>query len=162
MRPSLRKAVLSAHLAFSVGWIGAVVVYLCLGVAATATSNAEVIRAAWLSMDIAGWYVIVPLAAGSVVTGIVVALGSKWGLFRHYWVVISLATTSLCAVVLVLHMPTVTASADVARTASAVALEELGGDLFHPSLGLVLLLFVHVLNVYKPRGLTKYGWRKTG
>ena len=39
-------------------------------------------------------------------------------------------------------------------------LSQLGGDLFHPGVGLVLLLGILALNVYKPRGLTPYGWRK--
>jgi hypothetical protein len=34
------------------------------------------------------------------------------------------------------------------------------GDLFHPSVGLVILLAITALNVYKPRGVTPYGWRK--
>ena len=36
----------------------------------------------------------------------------------------------------------------------------LGGDLFHPGAGLLLLLAITMLNVYKPEGLTPYGWRK--
>jgi hypothetical protein len=50
--------------------------------------------------------------------------------------------------------------ADLAREADGAALRRLGGDLFHPGLGLVVLLAITVLNVYKPRGLTRYGWRK--
>lgn len=161
MGPRLRKLALSVHLALSVGWIGAVVVYLGLGVAATTTSNPGTIRAAWISMEIAGWYVIVPLAGGSFATGVVMALGTKWRLFHHYWVVISLALTALCLGVLVLHMPSVTDTAERARTAGGPELETLGGDLLHPSIGLVLLLVIQVLNVYKPHGLTKHGWRKS-
>jgi hypothetical protein len=50
--------------------------------------------------------------------------------------------------------------AAVAQEAEGARLEELGGDLLHPGLGLVVLLVIQVLNVYKPRGLTRYGWRK--
>jgi hypothetical protein len=39
-------------------------------------------------------------------------------------------------------------------------LDALGGDLLHPGLGLVVLLAIQVLNVYKPLGMTRYGWRK--
>jgi hypothetical protein len=59
-----------------------------------------------------------------------------------------------------LHMPDVSFLAAVAQEAEGARLEELGGDLFHPGLGLVVLLVIQVLNVYKPRGLTRYGWRK--
>ncbi|MBA2515072.1 MAG: DUF2269 domain-containing protein, partial [Solirubrobacterales bacterium] len=72
------------HVTFSVGWIGAVVAYLALGVAATTSTDTQMVRAAWTGMELTGWYAIVPLALTSLVTGMVMALGSKWGLFRHY------------------------------------------------------------------------------
>ena len=160
MKPGVRKFALSAHLSFSVGWIGAVLCYLALGVGAVRSSDVHLIRAAWAAMELIGWYVIVPLAVASLLTGVVMALGTKWGLFRHYWVVISFVLTVFSVAVLLLHMPTVSAAADVAQVAEGAALEELGGDLLHPGIGLVVLLVVQVLNIYKPAGLTRYGWRK--
>jgi len=160
MTPRFRKFALAAHLTFSVGWIGTVVAYLALGVAAATSQDAQTVRAAWIAMELTGWYVIVPLALASLLTGLVMALGTKWGLFRHYWVLISLVLTILATVVLLLHMPDVSVLADVAQEAEGARLDELGGDLFHPGLGLVVLLVILVLNVYKPRGMTKYGWRK--
>ena len=111
-------------------------------------------------MDLTGWWVIVPLAIAALLTGLVMALGTRWGLFRHYWVLISLGLTLVCTVVLLLHMPTVSAMATFAQTAEVAELRALGGDLVHPGIGLVLLLLVTGLNVYKPAGLTPYGWRK--
>lgn len=160
LRPGARKAVLSLHLTVSVGWIGAVVAYLGLGITAVQTDDAALIRAMWRAMEVTGWYVIVPLALASLVTGLVMALGTKWGLFRHYWVVISLVLTTLSVAVLVLHMPAVTSTATLAQSVEGPALEGLGGDLAHPAIGLVVLLGVQVLNLYKPRGLTRYGWRR--
>lgn len=160
LAPRARKLVLSLHLVVSVGWIGAVLVYLALGWAAETGGDETTIRAAWRGMEITGWYVCVPLAIASLATGVAIALGTKWGLFRHYWVLVSLLLTSFCTAILVMHMPTVSATADVAETAEGSALEALGGDLFHPAVGLVLLLAVHVLNVYKPAGLTRHGWRR--
>jgi hypothetical protein len=160
MKPPIRKLALSAHLTFSVGWIGAVVAYLALGVGAVTSSDAETIRAAWIAMELTGWYVIVPLAVASLITGLVMALGTKWGLFRHYWVLISFVLTTFATGVLLLHMPTVSSTADVAQHSAGAALEALGGDLFHPAIGLVVLLVVQVLNMFKPQGLTRYGGRK--
>lgn len=160
LAPRIRKLVLSVHLLASVGWIGAVVVYLALGISAVASRDTSTIRAAWTAMELTGWYVCVPLAGGSLLTGIGISLGTKWGLFRHYWVLISLLLTVVCAVVLLLHMPTVSATAEVAQVAEGADLEALGGDLFHPSVGLVVLLTIHFMNVYKPAGLTRYGWRR--
>ncbi len=160
MRPGQRKVALTAHLISSVGWIGAVVSYLALGVSAVTTQDAATVRAAWTAMELTGWFVIVPLALAALLAGLLMSLGTPWGLFRHYWVLISLALTILATGVTLLHMPTVSSLADVAREADAADLGGLGGDLFHPGLGLVVLLVITVLNVYKPRGMTPYGWRK--
>jgi hypothetical protein len=160
MAPGLRKFALAAHLIGAVGWIGAVVVYLALGIAAVTSGDAQTVRSAWIAMEVAGWYVIVPLAVASLLTGLIMALGTKWGLLRHYWVLISLGLTIFATVVLILHMPTVSATADMAREADGVRLDELGGDFLHPGIGLVVLLVIQGLNVYKPRGLTRYGQRK--
>lgn len=60
-----------------------------------------------------------------------------------------------CTVVLLLHMPTVSTLASMARKADAAELSRLGGDLFHPGVGLLVLLVIVVLNVYKPQGMTR-------
>jgi hypothetical protein len=169
MSPGLRKFALAAHLSFSVGWIGAVVGYLALSIAAVTSQDAHMVRAAWIAMDLTGWFAIVPLALASLLTGLVMALGTKWGLFRHYWVLISFLLTLLATVVLLLHMPDVSVLADVAREAEGAGFDGRGkhlyarlqgGDLLHPGLGLVVLLVIQVLNVYKPQGMTGYGQRK--
>jgi uncharacterized membrane protein len=160
MTRGLHKFALAAHLAFSVGWIGTVVAYLAFGVTAVTSRDTETVKAAWIAMELTGWYVIVPLALASLLTGIVMALGTKWGLFRHYWVLFSLALTLVATGVLLLHMPTVSSLANVAKEAEGSTLDRLGGDLLHPGVGLVVLLVIQVLNVYKPRGMTRYGWRK--
>jgi hypothetical protein len=160
MTPVVRKFVLTVHLTCSVGWIGAVVAYLALGVAAVISPDARTVRSAWTAMEITGWSAILPLAIAALLTGVVISLGTPWGLFRYYWVLISLVLTSLCTVVSVVHMPTVSATARLARTVDGADLRALGGDLIHPTVGLLLLLAIAVLNVYKPRGVTRYGWRK--
>src|SRR6266545_1801499 len=144
MTPSLRKFALTVHLAFSVGWIGAVVAYLALGVSAVTSRDAQTVRAAWIAMELTGWYAIVPLALASLLTGLVMSLGTQWGLFRHYWVLISLVLTIFCTVVLLLHMPTVSSLADMAREADGAHLGKLGGDLFHAGGGLLVLLVITV------------------
>lgn len=160
MSRSTRRAVLSVHLTVSVGWIGAVIAYLVLGIAAKSTGDSEVVRSAWIAMELVGWYGITPLALASLISGIGMAVGTPWGLLNHYWVTISLALTSFCVVILLLHMRDVTTIADSARTASPDQLITLGSDLAHPAVGLVVLSGVQILNIYKPRGLTRIGQRQ--
>jgi hypothetical protein len=160
MAPGLRKFALIVHLVVSVGWIGAVVAYLALGIAARTDQETEALRAAYLAMDTIGWYAIVPLALGALLTGLVMSLGTPWGLFRNYWTIITLALTIFCTVILLLHMMDVDRLANLARVANTGQLQALGGDRFHAMGGLLVLLVITVLNVYKPRGMTPYGWRK--
>lgn len=159
LAPPARKALLVLHLVCSLGWIGAVLAYLALGISA-ATGAPERVRIAWPAMELVGWWVIVPLALATVVTGIAMGLATRWGLFRHYWVVTSLLLTVGATVVLVLHMPDVSTVAARVGSASAAELSGLGGDLAHAGIGLLVLLAVLTLNVAKPRGLTRYGWRR--
>ena len=169
MPPGLRKFALATHLSVSVGWIGAVVAYLALSAASMTSQDALTVRAAWIAMELAGWFAIVPLALASVLTGLVMALATNWGLFRHYWVLISFVLTVVATVVLLLHMPDVSVLADIARRVESGGLDGPDrhlyarlddGDLLHPALGLVVLLVIQVLNVYKPRGITPYGQRR--
>ena len=159
MSSGYRRFVLAVHLTVAVGWIGAAAAYLALGIAAERSQEPQTVRSAWIAMELIGWSVIVPLAVASLVTGLAMGLGTKWGLLRHYWVVFSLALTAFATVVLLLHMPTVTSQADVARTADVTRLQSLGGDVVHPAIGIVVLLLVLTLNIYKPRGMTRYGRR---
>jgi uncharacterized membrane protein len=143
-----------------VGWIGAVCAYLTLAFAVPATHDPATVEAAWTGMELVGWYAIVPLAVGSFVTGILLALVTRWGLAKHYWVLISLVSTTVLTAVLLFHMPDVSAQAQVARGASGEHLTRMGSDIPHAVIALALLVGILMLNIYKPRGMTRYGWRK--
>jgi hypothetical protein len=164
MSPSLRKFVLIVHISSSVGWIGTVLAYLVLVYIAMNRQNYQTLFSAWMAMDWIGWLAIVPLSLSSFLTGLIISLGTKWGLFRHYWVLISLGLTIFACVILVQHMQTVSFFAGIAAQLDETRVTELsnslGSELFHAGLGLLLLIVIQVLNVYKPRGLTPYGWRK--
>jgi hypothetical protein len=84
MAPRLSKFVLTTHLTFSIGWLGTVVAFLALAVAGVTSRDAQLVRAVYLAMALIASYVIVPLAFGSFLTGLVLSLGTRWGLFRHY------------------------------------------------------------------------------
>jgi hypothetical protein len=158
--PGLRKFVLTAHVASSVGWLGAVVAYLTLAVAALISEDAQTVRAAWIAMELTGWFVIVPLALASLLIGLVQSLSTPWGLFRHYWVLVKLLLTVFATIILLLHMPTVNHFAGVAAETDSVNLGALRGELLHAGGGLLVLLVTTTLSIYKPRGMTPYGWRK--
>ncbi|MBI2849928.1 MAG: DUF2269 domain-containing protein [Chloroflexi bacterium] len=159
MTPGIRKFALTAHITFSGGWIGAAIAYIGLVLAAPTGQDAQMVRAAFLAMELR--YVLVPLAFASLLSGLVMSLGTKWGLFRHYWVLISFLLTTFATVVLLTQLEHVGfPTGAVAGTHGAESRSVLWGQLLHPVGGLLVLLVILVLNVYKPRGMTPYGWRK--
>lgn len=160
MIPRLRKFALTAHVTSSVGWLGAVIAFLALVIAALTTKDAQIVRAAWIAMELIGWFAIVPLALASLLTGLIMSLGTKWGLFRHYWVLIKLLLTILATIVLLLNMQTVSFLAGVAAETGSADLVGMWGELLHAGVGLLVLLLITILSVYKPRGMTRYGLRK--
>jgi hypothetical protein len=164
MNPMSRKLLLTTHIAVSVGWIGAVLAYLALVLAAMAGQGDQLLRASWIALNLTGWYVIVPLALAALISGIGIALGTPWGLLRHYWVATSLFLTAVAAGVLLQHMSTVTFYANIAADATIVEIGHvlrpaLRGELLHAGVALLVLLGIEALNVFKPRGLTPYGRR---
>lgn len=158
MAPWLRKGVLTAHVVSSVGWLGAVVAYVALDVTAVTSGDVGLVRAAYAAMEVTALYAIVPLALAAVVIGTINALGTSWGLFQHYWVLVKFLLTLVAGAVLVLETQTISALAEAARSSSDP--RELPGSLPHSVGGLVVLLLITILSVYKPRGVTRYGWRK--
>lgn len=157
--PALRKFLLTMHVTVSVGWLGAIAAYIALNVPAVASTDPQTVRAAYLMMEPVALYGIVPLSLATLLTGIVQSLGTPWGLFRHYWVVVSLVLTLVATAVLIEHTSTVRALAEMARDPN-VDMRNGRGDLFHSIGGLIVLLVPLWLNMYKPRGLTRYGWRR--
>jgi len=84
MTPQFRKFALTAHVTSSVGWFGAVAGFLALAITGLVGHDAHRVQAAYVAMELISWLVIVPLSLASLVTGFVQALGTPWGLLRHY------------------------------------------------------------------------------
>lgn len=162
MTAGLRKFALTAHVTCSVGWAGAVASFLALGIAGLISQDAQIVRAAYLAMDLTGWFIIVPLTFASLLTGLVQALGTSWGLFRHYWVLMKLLITLLSTLLLLVHMqPTSRLAGAAVEALSSPDLRQMRIQLVaDASLALLALLVATTLAVYKPRGMTRYGTRR--
>jgi hypothetical protein len=161
MTPRVRKFALTAHVTSSVGWLGAVAGFLALAVVGLTSQDAQTVRGAYLVMEPAAWFVLVPLAFASLLTGLVQALGTTWGLFRHYWVLFKLLINVFATIVLLMYMETFRFMAGVAADPSAdLGVVRNASPMLHASVALLLLLAATTLAVYKPRGMTPYGRRK--
>ena len=176
MKPRIRKFGVAAHVTFAVGWLGADAGFLALAIVGLVSQEAQMVRAAYLAMDLIGWFVIVPFSFAALLTGLILALGTPWGLFRHYWIVTKFLLTIGAIIVLLVHTNAMQEAASrVSRTAGEtlpglrahLAASGAGGHLGDLRLqlavaaggGLLVLLTTTTLGVYKPWGRTRYGRR---
>lgn len=160
MTPVLRKSLLTAHITFSIGWMGAVAGFLALSIAGLRSHDPSTVRGAYLMMKLVVWSVIVPFALASLLTGIVQSLGTSWGLLRHYWVSAKLVLTVFATIVLLQKTKIIGSMANAAAnmTLSGVdLLKPRTALVVHAGGGLLVLLVITVLSVFKPWGLTHYG-----
>jgi len=163
MTPRLRKFALTTHVTSSVGWLGAVAVFLALAIAGMTGQDAQLMRAAYLAMELTTWTVILPLALLSLLSGVVSSLGTNWGLFRYYWVLLKLLITILATIVLLVHMQPIDLLAGVAAKTTVFRADLQSLQLLMvtgSSAALVVLIVLTVLSVYKPRGMTQYRQRR--
>jgi hypothetical protein len=176
MTRRLRKFALTAHVTFAVGWLGADAGFLALAIVGLTSQNPQMVRAAYLSMELIGLFVIVPFSFAALLSGLVLALGTQWGLLRHYWILVKFLLTIGAIVVLLVHTNAMREAAstvsDIAQTLSGLrnhfGASIAGGPfgslqlqlLVASAAGLLVLLVNTTLGLYKPRGLTRYGRRK--
>jgi hypothetical protein len=165
MSPGLRKLALAAHVTSSVGWLGAVAAFSALAVVSLTSPEVQRVRAADLAMDWCTWFVVVPFCVASTLTGLISSLGTPWGLFRHYWVLVKLLLTVPAATLLLVHLePIGLLAREAAKSVTALSGAELHGIrnllVTAGTGGVLVLLGLTTISFFKPRGMTPYGWRK--
>lgn len=155
MRKQLKKFVLTAHITFSVGWLGAVAVFMVLAITGLTTIDNQLARGALLAMKLSGWYIIVPFCLASLLTGLLQAIATKWGLFKHYWIVVKLFLTIVITILLLLHMQPITYLAALA-TAPSFSNAQYATQLIDISAkagaSILVLVAITTISVYKPWG----------
>jgi hypothetical protein len=159
MTPRINKLVLTTHITFSVGWIGAVAVFLALAIIGLTTQDIQWARSAYMAMELSAWFVILPFCLASLSTGLVQAFGTKWGLFKHYWIVVKLFLTIFSTIVLLLHMQPISYLAGVAADASFSNTQESGLRIqliADAGAAILVLLGITTISVYKTWGKIKF------
>ncbi|MDQ4134325.1 MAG: DUF2269 domain-containing protein [Actinomycetota bacterium] len=149
LSPPARKLVLCLHVVASVGLLGLSAAMLALGLAATG-GDGEARGALYRAMEVLSGTVLPPAAVVALLSGVVLSLGTRWGLLKHRWIVVKLALT--VAVILVgalVFGPAVERAA--AGAPPAATLTVFGGA------NLLMLVVATAVSVYKPWGLTRRG-----
>lgn len=158
MKQRTAKIFLTSHVALSVGWFGAVAVFLALAISGIASTNVNAARAAYVAMEISAWFIILPFCIASLATGIIQAAITKWGLLNHYWIIVKLILTLGCTILLILHLKPIGQLAHIANS-SAVAITQPGLQMqmiADSGAALVVLLSIITISVYKPWGRTRF------
>ena len=152
----MRKLLLTLHVAFSVGWLGAVTGFLALAMIALRGSDERVTTAIYLSLLPLTWFVIVPLSIASLLSGITQSLITPWGLLRHYWVIGKLLLNVGATLLLFVHTQPIELVANAAAEGTLAA--DMAGVrrqlVFDAGAAILALATATALSVYKPIGLT--------
>ena len=157
-----RKSLLVLHVACGVGWMGADVVLAILMLTGWFSGDGPTVAAAYTAARLVIPPAVPVLASGMLVTGVLLGIGTKYGLVQWWWVfvklVIGVVLTVLVFVLLLpgaLDLPTgLTGTADEIR-------DQVGREgrhlLFPPLVSFVALAFSLVVSVFKPWGRTGWG-----
>jgi hypothetical protein len=152
LSPGARKLLLAAHVSLSVGWFGVVAATLVLALSAAGTSEPASARAAYLALARVLDVLVLPPPASfslaAILTGLVLALGTKWGLFQHWWIAVKLV---LSVAVLLTGLRFV--QTWVQQAAASPPSAEARALLIAASLAHLLMLgAATVISIYKPWG----------
>ncbi|HEV3360675.1 MAG TPA: hypothetical protein VG247_28000 [Pseudonocardiaceae bacterium] len=153
-----RRGILVVHLASSIGWLGLDAALVVLGIVGLASGDAVTTRSAFVIDGVLATYLMPVFSLLGLLTGIVLAAGTSWGLFKHWWVVVSLVITVLMtAAVLLFLVPQMRGLADqAAHLSDAATLSVMSMDrlklVIAPLAGFIILVYLTGMNVHKPWG----------
>ncbi|ROP41054.1 DUF2269 domain-containing protein [Saccharothrix texasensis] len=146
LTPKVRKTWLLLHVVSSVGWLGVTIGMLVLAVAAFDAPQL------YQAMELLGDLVVLPLALSALVTGVVLSLGTRWGLVKHRWVLVKFVLTVVAVVA-----TTFSLRSGLHEAADGVV-GTAGGDVLAAACVSSVLYAVNTaLSVFKPWGRTRWG-----
>ena len=158
-RPA-RRTVLVVHVTVSASWLGLSLGLLALGATAASTGSAVTVEASVRAMKLFADRLLLPVAFLTLLSGLLLSLGTKWGLARYRWVYtkfwLTLATTT--ATVFALR-PGVNSA--VTAVAAGGPLPDADDVLFGPVVSLSAYVFMTAISVLKPWGKTRRGSKRS-
>jgi uncharacterized membrane protein len=161
LTPAWRKALLVLHIVSGVSWMGVDIALLVLLLTARAADDAASVASAFNAIRMIVPIAVPPLSLSIVATGLLLGLGTPWGLVRHWWVLVKLVLSLVMAVLVFTSLvPGVNAIAelDLATTSADAVRASLGPLpsmlLFPPVVSFLMLGTATVLSIFKP-------WRRT-
>ena len=158
MTLNARKALLLFHIITTISWLGSILAYVPFAFSIINNPSTEAMKGYYLAMEMISWKVTLPLSVSSFISGLILALTSKWGLFKYYWVTIKIGINLISVLILIKYLFNL--SSFLILFDSAIAPEGLiklqtPGHLVHALLASFTLLIASYLSVFKKPGIIK-------
>lgn len=156
----LHKTVLLVHIVVAGAWIGLDVVMGTLVLTGVLTDDVGTRAVAWQAIELFAVWPMAVLAVATLASGVLLGLGTKYGLVRYWWVLVKLVMNVVLVVLVVFVLRGgVHELADQGRlledgSASSVALGDMA---FPPIVSTTALLVASLLSVFKPWGRVRHG-----
>jgi hypothetical protein len=160
MRPRTRKIALTAHVATSVGWLGAAYTMVMLTVCGLVSNDTALRLACYEITHLFDEVVMIPLGFSMLASGLIVSLGTKWGLVKYRWVLTKFVLSiALLIVIPILSVPRLEPLMYQLRNGLPVATGLAAAQVAIAVGAVVLLSAVTTISVFKPWGRTRWGRR---
>ncbi|PSL03253.1 putative integral membrane protein DUF2269 [Haloactinopolyspora alba] len=162
LRGRTRQSVLLVHVVSAGAWLGIDVVMAVLVFTALLSGDDTTLALTYRALEMFAVWSLFTAGVVCLVSGVVLGLGSKYGLVRYWWVAVKLVLNVLLAtLVLVALRPGVSEAAERARLfeSGEVTTLSVGDLIFPPVVSTTALLVAFVLAVYKPWGRIGQGRR---
>lgn len=150
-----RKLVLLVHIAAAGAWLGLDLVLGSLIVTGLTSADATSAAASALSLAAFATWPLLAVGAVTLASGVLLGLGTKYGLVRYWWVLVKLiVNVVLVTLVVVLLWPGIAEAADSGRAALAddTAPAPRWTMVFPPIVSSTAVVVAMTLAVFKPWG----------
>ena len=87
----MRNALLTAHIVFSVGLLGDAAGFLAVAIRTSTLDDPALAHDSVKTLNMFSLVFGIPLSFAALLTGVVLGIGTRWGVFRYPWVTIKLA-----------------------------------------------------------------------
>lgn len=158
LRPRPRKTVTVIHIFTSVALLGEVWVLVALDLYATLAADAQLAYAAYRPMLVLVFAGGIPFSLTALVAGIALAVTSRWGLLRHYWVFakLLLLIAVICLGMLLFQPAAMAAIIEAGSLSSGRQWQQVS----IVATQLRLLVTATTLSVFKPKGRIMWSLRR--
>jgi hypothetical protein len=164
LRPRARKSILVVHIASAGAWLGIDVVMAVIIL--TAVRGDDATRAlCYQSLELFTGWPLITTGLVCLASGVVLGLGTPFGLVRYWWVVIKVVINVVfVALVPIALRPEVLEKAEQGRQfmAGLPAALTIGDLVYPPIVSPAGLIIATILAVFKPWGLIRKGRVSTG